>query len=56
MDTNIIVAISVSSFAVCLCCACLVGECFARKRREKDRQEFCASVTVVDTPAVVCST
>jgi len=56
MDTNIIIAISVGSVAVCLGCVCLVGECFARKRREKERQEFCAAATPVETAVLVCNT
>ena len=56
MDTNVIVAISVSISAVCLCCMCILGERFARARREKDREEFCAAAAPVDKAVLVHST
>jgi hypothetical protein len=56
MDINIIVVISVGVFAVCCFCLCILGEWFARARREKDRQEFCAAAAPVDMAVLVHST
>ncbi len=54
MDTNVVIGISVGSVTVCvLVCACVVGEFFARKRREKERHEFCAAANSVEGEVLV---